>query len=313
MDRDKYILALLKRWLMNGCGNISGSNNTNVESYEAHNYEDYATLRRRLDMTSREKVERSLIGPDDTDFSIPGSCGACGNEADFMVHVEKHTLAPFSLDGSHYNWREQLICSHCGLNNRMRDAIHYFIRVFSPAQYANIYMTEQITPAYSLMKQKYPCTVGSEHLGYSMAPGESKDGIRNEDMMKLSFADNSIDYVLSFDVLEHVPDASRAFAELHRVIKPGGILIFTVPFDYGIKKTIVRAEMDEAGNITHHLPPEIHGNPLDPDGCLCFRLYGWDMLGALEAAGFEEVRAVTDWSRKYVYFGEQFKFVAKNK
>ena len=42
----------------------------------------------------------------------------------------------------------------------------------------------------------------------------------------LSFEDGSFDLVLGHAVLHHLPDLGRAFAEFHRVLRPGGILLF---------------------------------------------------------------------------------------
>lgn len=46
------------------------------------------------------------------------------------------------------------------------------------------------------------------------------------DAMALRFADASIDVVICSHVYEHVPDARRMMAEIHRVLKPGGICFF---------------------------------------------------------------------------------------
>lgn len=45
----------------------------------------------------------------------------------------------------------------------------------------------------------------------------------------LPFADESQDLVCAFDVVEHVEDHLRCFAELSRVLKPDGSLILSVP------------------------------------------------------------------------------------
>jgi ubiquinone/menaquinone biosynthesis C-methylase UbiE len=50
----------------------------------------------------------------------------------------------------------------------------------------------------------------------------------------LPFPDGSFDIVYGHAVLHHVPDLDRAFAELHRVLRPGGVLAFCgEPSRYG--------------------------------------------------------------------------------
>jgi len=41
----------------------------------------------------------------------------------------------------------------------------------------------------------------------------------------LDFPDNTFDVVYSFGVLHHIPEAAKAVAEIHRVLKPGGELL----------------------------------------------------------------------------------------
>ena len=45
----------------------------------------------------------------------------------------------------------------------------------------------------------------------------------------LPFADQSFDVVLSFQVIEHVPDVGRYLAEIGRVLRPGGIFVVATP------------------------------------------------------------------------------------
>lgn len=47
--------------------------------------------------------------------------------------------------------------------------------------------------------------------------------------MDLPFAGGSFDGVVAFEVLEHVPDDGAVLREVHRVLKPRGRLLFTVP------------------------------------------------------------------------------------
>ena len=49
------------------------------------------------------------------------------------------------------------------------------------------------------------------------------------DAMRLPIASESFDVAVVMDVLEHLPDDRAALCELHRVLKPGGRVIATVP------------------------------------------------------------------------------------
>ena len=69
----------------------------------------------------------------------------------------------------------------------------------------------------------YPATVSK---GYPGKPDVFGDGQR------LPFATGCFDSVILLDVLEHLPAPDSAMAEMHRVLKPCGILVLQVPFLY---------------------------------------------------------------------------------
>lgn len=95
--------------------------------------------------------------------------------------------------------------------------------------------------------------------------------------LQLPFEDARFDTVVSFEVLEHVPDSRRMLAELRRVLKPGGVLILTTPF--------------------------LWGEHCQPHDYFRFTVYGLRQL--LADAGFEireQQRANSFWT----FFGERF-------
>lgn len=53
----------------------------------------------------------------------------------------------------------------------------------------------------------------------------------------LPFADNTFDFVVSFQVIEHIENDRALIAEMSRVLKPGGSLILTTP---NIKMSLTR-------------------------------------------------------------------------
>jgi SAM-dependent methyltransferase len=48
------------------------------------------------------------------------------------------------------------------------------------------------------------------------------------DVEGMPFGDNSFDLVYSFGVLMHTPDTAKAFSEVHRVLRPGGVALIGI-------------------------------------------------------------------------------------
>ena len=257
----------------------------------------------------REQIELELI-TNDHELWMEGFCYVCKEKANFRTNFQH---ASVGRDGQRIpNWREQLICEKCGLNNRLRASLQIFEERCQPLPTDAIYVTEQLTPLYAWISRTYPNVIGSEYLGNDVARGAMNGhNIRNEDLTKLSFLDAQFDQILSFDVLEHVPDYQAALRECFRCLKPGGNLLFGVPFVRSSEKNIVRAKVSSNGEVVHLLEPEYHGDPLSPAGVLCFYHFGWELLDQLRAIGFTNIRAYLYWSKELGYLGgEQIIFRA---
>jgi glycosyltransferase involved in cell wall biosynthesis/SAM-dependent methyltransferase len=254
--------------------------------------------------------EEALIPPGAESFLVDGWCAVCGRASKFNVSF-MYSCETRSDGGPMPNWREHLDCRTCGFINRIRAALHAFQARLSPSPDAAIYITEQTTPLYRWLRERFPNARGSEYLADKVAPGAELDGLRNENIMATTWADASFDYVLSFDVLEHVPDPARAFAECHRILRPGGAMLWAAPFAYGndarmLDRNVIRAHLDDAGEIVHLMEPEYHGNPVDPEGgALCFQYFGLEALEQLRAAGFADAELLFYWSPEYAYLGRE--------
>ena len=277
-----------------------------VLSYEDYNH--HAHENRETDLANRS-FEKNLIPDNCSEFKYNGYCFICRTYVDLLVDFEY----AYKLDGVLTpNWRERLVCPGCHLNNRMRAVVHIFNQSCQPNYKSSIYITEQTTALYKLFEHSFPYVCGSEYLGDSVDYGTcNSQGIRNEDLTELSFDNDKFDYILSFDVFEHIPNYTKALAECCRCLKPGGMLFFSVPFVKTSEKNIVRAQVSNTGEVIHLLPPEYHGDPLHSDGCLSFYHFGWEILDELNAMRFKDVKALLYWSRELGYLGgEQVIFVA---
>lgn len=243
-------------------------------------------------------------------FSVHGHCAVCGKERHFY---SSYKYAGFVNGVKKPNWREQLLCLHCALNNRQRAAYHLLQKVCEPGSDTNIYITEQKTAFYRMLKSVYKNTAGSEFLGDDCPRGEKNTkGLRNENLCDLSFADGQFDTILTYDVLEHVPDYKKALSECFRCLNQDGTLMITVPFNKNSRQNIVRAELMPDGTVNHILEPEYHGNPISNSGCLCYYHFSWQLLDELRECGFSDVYALLYWSQKYAYLGgEQLMIVAR--
>jgi SAM-dependent methyltransferase len=260
----------------------------------------------RLSPQIRE--QESLIPEGYRQFVLPGTCVVC--RAATALTSDYMFASPDPAGKTIPAWRERQICG-CGLNCRQRSCYHVLTQLPGLTAQSAIYCTEQ-GALYDHIRAAFPRAKGSEYLGDRVPLGAVNDrGIRNEDVTRLTFPDASFECVFSLDVLEHVPDYPAAVREMGRVLKPGGWLLLTTPIHFNLDQSVVRASIKEDGDIEHHLPPVYHGDPIDPNGVLCFHDFGWDLLDTVRAAGFSDVEFTVFTAPHYGYVGLQYIVIAK--
>lgn len=212
-------------------------------------------------------------------------CPVCGNIACVVAIKE--------------NLRESCLCTRCKSNNRRRQLAYVLCRslsrikqkgIYSFSDIASdidlvIYNTECIRPIHNNLSRmkNYIC---SEYYGPQYESGDMVNGVLHEDLMNLSFADETIDIVLSTDVLEHVSRPYDAHREIWRVLKPNGRHIFTVPFYMTEFIDETRAVHGKNGELRLIKEPQYHGDPLRPEGALVYTIFSLQMLVEMRKIGF---------------------------
>lgn len=244
-------------------------------------------------------------GLPETPSELNGNCFICNEPVAFTVDIPE--------DGGPVNWRETLTCPQCGLINRWRGCLHIFAALFEPTRFDRIYLTETLTPVYQNLASRFSLLSGSEFFPDLESGGWVQThtmAVRNEDVTSLTFADSSLEAVLCFDVLEHVPDYRSALKEFYRVLGSGGQLLISVPFSFK-QETLVRAMLDDADNIKHLMEPCYHGDPLSDQGVLSYYDFGMELLEEMREAGFQECFLVCYHSKKWGYFDHNVAFVGR--
>lgn len=219
----------------------------------------------------RRSIEKNLI--EAREFF--GICNIAGTYTKFSIQHDNIRETVLSAETGSFNRQRQLICGLSYALLKTPTATLEEIASVINKNRLTIYTTEA-NGAFLLHLQKYvdpTLLYSSEYFGPNYQSGEFVNGIRHEDLQQTSFADNSFDIILSTEVFEHIPDAVKAEKEIIRILKPGGVYCFTVPIGLTMPHDKIHAELNADGSITHHFPPEYHGDPVRAEGILVFRIF----------------------------------------
>lgn len=234
---------------------------------------------------------------------LTGECNVCGNHTAF-----------FSDSVGLY--REALTCAECLTTSRYRSIARGLLRAIRELTgvqaeslselnrkhgmrrlsvydtqvpfYAptNAYPIPEILSRCSWIDTQVSAYVPSYPWGTSLDPRTS-----NQNLERLSFPDNSFDIVITSDVMEHVRLDGDAHSEIRRVLKPGGVYIFTVPHFRHQRETLVRVAVTDPSDPSkdvYLMEREYHGDAnSEEDRALVYRVYGTDLDEILNELGFE--------------------------
>jgi SAM-dependent methyltransferase len=108
-------------------------------------------------------------------------------------------------------------------------------------------------------------------------------------------------------VFEHIPAPEKGYREVARVLKPGGVHLFTIPL-YNGKPTVVRARLNEDGGLIKYMPDDYHSNPVDPEGSLVTTEWGDDLVDFIrQASGLDT--EILHYQNRYLGLDGEFLYV----
>jgi SAM-dependent methyltransferase len=226
----------------------------------------FAAARKRPALASGQTHDAHKKIPDAV-FTNEGYCCICDQETQFVA--------------THEWFRDFYICTRCGTCPRQRATAEVLSRVAPNWRRMSIH---ESSPCIDFYAQQCPGYTRSYYFEDAEL-GSTQGGLRCENLEKLTFPDETFDVFLTQDVLEHVFRPDLAVREIARVLKPGGVHVFTTPKHKHLLKSCPRARQEDSGRIEHLLPPEYHGNPI-ADGR---SLVTWDY-----GADFDDL--VSEWS-----------------
>lgn len=248
-------------------------------------------------------VQRQNARFDNSPF-LPGRCVVCGKATAFFCREIR--LA-----------RESLTCAVCLTTSRYRSLARGILRAFSelanvsapslaalrhvrPDRPLRVYDT-QMPFYYHTCSYPIPDLLAAvpdvevqlsryrpkEPLGKTLPDFPN---LTNQNLERLTFPDASFNLVITSDVMEHVRLDALAHAEIRRVLKTGGVYLFTVPHSRTEHDTLHRVRVpdpEDPGRDEYVLEKEYHGDANDPENAaLSYRVYGTQIDETLRGLGF---------------------------
>jgi SAM-dependent methyltransferase len=189
--------------------------------------------------------------------------------------------------------KESLDCLRCGAKLRGRRLAQVVVRMLfddaaHPPESLSAWVRTQCAQRLTIAEINridgvHQIMAGLPGLRYS---DYNAPGVPHEDLTRLSYPDETFDLVLTSETLEHVPDLNAAIGEIRRVLRPGGLHIFTIPLLATVERTFARARLGADGTIEPLRGPLLH-HPAGDAGYPVFTEFGLDFADRLSESGFE--------------------------
>lgn len=218
--------------------------------------------------------------------NICGLAGAFHDFAPILTRALSTEAGPDDLEVL-TNIRERIQCAGCGAISRDRCLILALgallgrpppLRDWEPSPDLRIFEGTAYRGHPPLLQEKF------DYFPPAFDPAALEqariDGRRAADLQAMPYPDDFFDVVMSSDVLEHVRSHVAALSEIHRTLRPGGVLVLQAPYVHAWSESRVLVHPHGEADV-YLYPPQYHA-----EDTLVYRVYGRDLLTQLAQAGF---------------------------
>ncbi len=210
------------------------------------------------------------------------TCNICGEKGKFIISNLNPELDKIT------QLRENIICQSCGSISRDRMMVYCFQKALGTSTpLSKMKTNKKIRVLETSGTRGHPKYLENLYDYYNILyepeiiKNENYDVRKYGDLQNLHFQDENFDVILSSDVFEHVRLYKKAFLEVFRVLKHGGIFILQTPFLRLEKKNVEFVEALGDRDI-YLAPPQYHAA-----NTLVYRTYGGlDLIPLLWRIGF---------------------------
>lgn len=208
-------------------------------------------------------------------------CACCGGDsfshADVLWSDLIRTWRLSSDEARYINIQQGTHCERCGSNVRSISLASAIMNFYG---FKGTFSEFVCDPRFAGLKILEINRAGSLTQFLDRHPAHTLKEFPEIDMLNIGAGDNEYDLLIHSDTLEHVPDPIRGLSECRRVLKPGGVLAYTVPIIID-RKTMSRSNLE----------PSYHGNSeVKSEDQLVYTEYGCDAWVQVFQAGFSECR-----------------------
>ena len=227
----------------------------------------------------RYRREQSL-GTRDMSVITEGVCGPCIEVTQFSSSTQGGDL---TSDGRKVPlWRQAQICGcSFGLNSHERALIHAALPHFGKPSWFRAGVLGPGDRVAAYVSRLLPRLAQWKRLASSIGRA-----------LSLPVPQGSQHMVLAADVLPHIIPLREALAAIADALSPGGMFVFSTPFDVEASETVSFIASGDRGDSAKQV---FSAHP-------AHRL-GWDLIPLLNDCGFRSAVGRCYWSEEFGYLG----------